>query len=526
MTTAVPSFPDMPATRRETHFGGRSMTCFAERPATMDAMIRTAAAHPDGDAVVDGATRLSHGALDALASAFARRLTAHGLPSGSRIGLLVGNRWEWVVALLGTLRAGMVAVPLSTRAQDEELRYIVTDCAAALVVAEPDLIARLPDDTDTLAVDDGFRAALEAAPAAGLPAPGTAEEDLAVILYTSGTTGEPKGAMISHLNLVHSCLHFTHCFSLTAQDRSLVAVPVSHVTGLVAAALAPLSVGAAVLLLPAFKADAFLALAETERMTYTIMVPAMYNLCLLRSDFSRYDLSPWRIGAYGGAPMPEATIRKLAEELPTLELANAYGATETTSPTSIMPLGGTATHSDSVGRVVPCGVVRIVDDSGHDVAPGQAGEVWIAGPMVVPGYWNKPQATTENFQDGFWKSGDIGSLDTDGFLRVFDRKKDMINRGGYKIFSAEVENVLSHHPAVAEVAVVPHPDPVLGEKVHVFIHPKDDTITEDDIRAFCAARLSDYKVPDFVTLSPEPLPRNSNGKLIKRALRDGIEDPA
>ncbi|EKV27635.1 Long-chain-fatty-acid--CoA ligase [Caenispirillum salinarum AK4] len=517
------TFPPMPPMRAEAHFGDRVVACFTDRPPHTDAMIRAAvAANTHGDAVVDGDVRLSYRDLDSHVSAVARALLARGLEAGARVGLLIGNRWEWVVAVLGTLRAGLVAVPLSTRAQGAELAYILEDCGAALVVAEPSLADRLPEGLDLIALDSPFESLLADYADGLVPDPAPAEEDLAVILYTSGTTGHPKGAMLTHLNIVHSCLHFSLCFSMTAADRSVVAVPVSHVTGLIACVLAPMSVGGAVLMLKAFKADAFLALAEGERMTYTVMVPAMYNLCLLRSDFARHDLSAWRIGAYGGAPMPEATIRKLADALPNLELANAYGATETTSPTTLMPPGGTATHSSSVGRVVPCGEVRVMDDAGREVPPGEPGEVWIAGPMVMPGYWNKPDATAENFQAGFWKSGDIGSLDADGFLRVFDRKKDMINRGGYKVFSAEVENVLAHHPAVAEVAVVPHPDPVLGEKVHAFVHAKDD-ISEDAIRTFCAERLSDYKVPDFVTFSREPLPRNSNGKLIKRQLRDGIE---
>jgi O-succinylbenzoic acid--CoA ligase len=199
---------------------------------------------------------------------------------------------------------------------------------------------------------------------------------------------------------------------------------------------------------------------------------------------------------------------------------NAYGATETTSPTTIMPMGLQAAHLDSVGVVVPCGDVRVMDDVGREVAPGETGEIWIAGPMVVPGYWDNPEATAREFERGYWKSGDLGSIDARGFVRVFDRKKDLINRGGYKVYSAEVESVLSLHPAVVESALVAVPDPVLGEKARAIVVARDAACDAAALRAHCAQHLADYKVPDFFTFRSEPLPRNANGKLLKRALRE------
>jgi len=173
-----------------------------------------------------------------------------------------------------------------------------------------------------------------------------------------------------------------------------------------------------VITLREFKARAFLELAARERMTHTLVVPAIYNLCLREPDFDRFDLKAWRIGGFGGASMPEGTIRALAEKLPGLTLMNAYGATETTSPTTIMPTGLQAVHLDSVGVVVPCGDVRVMDDAGREVAPGETGEIRIAGPMVVPGYWDNPEATAREFERGYWKSGDLGSIDAQGFVRV------------------------------------------------------------------------------------------------------------
>jgi len=352
-------------------------------------------------------------------------------------------------------------------------------------------------------------------------APATpAEDDTAIVLYTSGTTGRPKGAMLAHLNIVHSALHFRHCMALRSGERSLLAVPASHVTGLVAVIVTMWEVGGATVMMPEFRADEFLALAARERITHSLMVPAMYNLCLLCADLGRHELGAWRIGGYGGAPMPEATIAALARLLPRLALVNAYGATETTSPATLLPAGLAATRPDSVGLALPCADVIAVDADGREVPRGEPGELWIRGPMVVPGYWRDADATRAAFTGGFWRSGDVGSVDAHGFVRVFDRLKDMINRGGYKIFSVEVENVLGAHPGVLESAIVGRPCLVLGERVHAFVARRAPTLDAGALRAFCAQRLADYKVPETFTLLDEPLPRNANGKLLKRTLRE------
>jgi long-chain acyl-CoA synthetase len=220
--------------------------------------------------------------------------------------------------------------------------------------------------------------------------------------------------------------------------------------------------------------------------------------------------------------MPAATIARLAAKLPGLLLMNAYGATETTSPTTLMPPGSTAARGDSVGRPVPGATVIVVDEAGREVPRGEVGEIWIHGPSVVGGYWNNPGATAEAFTGGFWHSGDIGAVDADGFVSVLDRKKDMINRGGHKIFTAEVESVLAGHPGVVECAVVARPCPVLCERVHAFVVSRAGAVTAEEVRAYCAERLSDYKVPETVTIRPDPLPRNANGKLLKRMLREEL----
>lgn len=525
--------PSIPI-RNEAHFGDRMVRCFAERPARSYGIFAAALArYPDHEALVAGETRLTYRQLAAESDRVAAGLTAHGITVGDRVGLLLGNRIEFVTTLLACLRLGAICVPLGTRLQTPEIAYILDHAGAALLVHEADLADRLPAASDVPKLRHRFAAGDDCAgsqpfarllqdttpPAAANPS----EEDTAVILYTSGTTGRPKGAMLAHVNIVHSALHFQYCMGLTPADRSLLAVPASHVTGLIAIIVTAWQGGGAVIMVPEFKARDFLPLAAREKLTHTIMVPAMYNLCLLQPDFDRYDLSSWRVGGYGGAPMPQATIAALAQKLPQLGLMNAYGATETTSPTTMMPPQYSASHSDSVGLEVPCGEVIVVDADGREVPRGETGEIWIRGPMVVPGYWNNPEATAREFTAGFWHSGDIGSIDADGFVRVFDRVKDMINRGGYKVFSVEVENVLSHHPGVLESAIIARPCPVLGERVHAFVARKDGAaITESELKTFCAGRLADYKVPETFTLLDEPLPRNANGKLLKRVLRERL----
>jgi len=521
---------DVPAIRPETHFG-RVVRCFSERPRNLDAMFAaTAARHGARVALVDGSHRHDYAKLDRVADRVAGHLHRLGVVRGDRVVLLLANEREFVHLLLAALRIGAIVVPVNVREQRPEITFIVNQCGARAIAFDAALADRLPAPAEApvaavrLAVGGAAPDALDFdalmdshSPVA--PRADAHEEETAVILYTSGTTGRPKGAMLTHFNLIHSCLHYRACMRLSETDRSLLAVPASHVTGLAAILLPMFAVSGCVVLMREFKAHAFLELAARERVTHTLVVPAIYNLCLRDPDFERFDLSAWRIGGFGGAPMPEGTLRLLAERLPGLTLMNAYGATETTSPTTIMPMGMQAAHLDSVGAVVPCGDVRVMDDEGREVPRGQPGELWIAGPMVVPGYWDNPEATAREFAGGYWKSGDIGSIDAQGFVRVFDRKKDLVNRGGYKIHSAEVESVLSLHPAVVESALVAVPDPVLGEKAHAHVVTHDPACTAEALRAHCARHLADYKVPDFVTLRAEPLPRNANGKLLKRLLR-------
>jgi long-chain acyl-CoA synthetase len=518
---------NIPAMRFEARFGDRLVPAFCERPANIWAMIADAAArNPDGEALVCGERRMNWREVTQQSARIAAGFARLGLSRGDRVAVLLGNRIEFALTMFAAAHAGLVTVRLSTRQQKPEIAYVLTDCGARLLIHEATHADRIPDAHDVpdlthrISVDDAgnapFAALLDHAPAT--PAE-VGEEDTAMILYTSGTTGKPKGAMLAHCNVIHSAMVFVSSMQLNAADRSIAAVPLGHVTGVVANIMTMVRCAGALIIMPEFKAPDYLKLAARERVTYTVMVPAMYNLCLLQPDFDSYDLSSWRIGGFGGAPMPIATIERLDAKIPGLKLMNCYGATETTSPSTIMPGELTAKHIDSVGLPCPGAQIIVVDADGHELPRGEIGEIWIHGASVIKGYWNNPKATAESFTAGFWHSGDLGSIDADNFVRVFDRQKDMINRGGLKIYSAEVESVLSGHPAVLESAIIAKPCPVLGERVHAVVVTRGE-ISIAELRGWCAERLSDYKVPETIDLSTDPLPRNANGKVLKRQLRE------
>jgi long-chain acyl-CoA synthetase len=520
--------------RRELHYGDRMMRCIADRPSGVDELFRAAVTRrPDGAAIASAQGRLSYAELNCRVECIVSNLLSRGFVKGERIGLLVGNRPEFLMTVLAAARLGMVVVPMNVRQRAPEILHMMAHSGAVALVLESALLHEVPPRSKLPSIRaifvtgdssqehaeqfDALLARGAAQPQISVPA---VEEEPFCILYTSGTTGRPKGAVLTHLGVVHSILHYESGLDLRDADVAALAVPASHVTGLIAILLAMLRVAGTTVMMERFKAGTFLAAIESERISYTLMVPAMYNLCLLEPGLAGFDLASWRVGGFGGAPMPAATIQRLAEAIPTLGLSNIYGATETTSPVSILPASDALDCRDTVGRLVPCADVVVADAHGLEVRSGERGELLIAGPMVIPGYWDDETANSTSFVAGYWRSGDIGSVNADGYISIHDRKKDVINRGGYKIYCVEVESVIAEHPGVLECAVVGYPDSVLGERVQAFISTVTGSrITARDLVEFCSSRLSDYKVPERVTFVPRPLPRNANGKIIKSELR-------
>lgn len=520
--------------RRELHYGDRVLACYADRPGNVFAILQEAVARfPEREALVHDARRLTYAQLDREVASVAAGLARLGVGPGDRVAMLLGNGIPFVVVTYAAARLGAVTVPMSIRDQMLGIRHAIANSQAKALIAEsafaalvppggdlPDLQARIAVGAAVAGFSDyGDLAAASAEPA---PPADPGEEEVATILYTSGTTGTPKGATLNGLGIVHSATNFMRLMALGPEDTTIVVVPMNHVTGLVAGIHTMIRAGGCIVVQREFKTAAFLECAARETMTYSLMVPAMYNLCLHQADLSQYDLAAWRVGGYGGAPMPAATIERLARALPGLGLMNAYGATETTSPATIMPAEYTAARRLSVGRPAPGAEICVMDDNGCEVPPGENGEIWIRGAMVVPGYWRNPEANAREFSAGFWKSGDIGSVDADGFVHVHDRKKDMINRGGHKIYTAMVESTLVAFPGVVEAAVVAKPCPILGERVHAVVCTGPDGVDQAALAAHCAARLADYQCPESYTLNETPLPRNANGKILKRQIKDEL----
>ncbi len=498
-------------------------------PRVHDLLLHHARTSPDRPALADGDTTLGYGDLAREALAVAGDLAAAGVAPGERVGLLLPNVVEFPIAYYGALMAGAVVVPLNTRLTPHELDYIVRDAGLAALVADaafwPTVEAVRPalgglkrllvrgDEAPAGAVPTA-----QARRAAPLAAPREPVDDLAQILYTSGTTGLPKGAMMRHANVVFNARACERCIGYRRDDVTLVAVPLFHVTGLNTQLVALHAVGGLVSLLAEYKADRFLARLEADRVTAAVAVPTIFTLLLVNPNRSRTDLSRLRLVAYGGAPIAPETVRQLADALGVAQF-NLYGLTETSSLTTVLPSADALRKVGSVGLPVPGVRVRVVDDTGGDLPAGQAGELAIAGPNVVAGYLNKPEATAAAIREGWLFTGDVARLDEEGYVFVVDRKKDMINRGGEKVFCIEVEAVLNAHPAVLESAVVAHPDAVFGEVVKAVCVPRPGmTATADDVVSFCRARLAPFKLPAIVRFVPE-LPRNAGGKVLKPRLR-------
>ena len=520
--------------RRELHYGNRVFGCHTGRARNVHGLLADAVAHhPQGDALVCGDIRWSYARLDEEVGRVAAGLVALGVSQGDRVAMLLGNGVPFVVVTYAAARIGAVTVPLSLRDQRPGIRHALVNSQAIALIAEAEFAGLVPppEETPDLAVRIAVGMAAGFADYDSLrrsdpliEAADVGEEEVATILYTSGTTGVPKGAMLTGLGIVHSATNFVIAMGLGPADKTIVVVPMSHVTGLVAGIHTLVRAGGSVIVMRDFKAPRFLDCAAREGMTCSLMVPAMYNLCLHQADLADYDLSAWRVGGYGGAPMPAATIERLAEALPGLGLDECLrgDGNRPLPPRSCLP-DQTAARA-AVGRPARAGWRKSASwmKPGCEVPVGEDGELWIRGAMVVPGYWRNPEADAREFSAGFWKSGDIGAVDADGFVHVHDRKKDMINRGGHKVFTAQVESVLTACPGVIEAAVVAKPCPILGERVHAVLSVRPDDFSEAAVAAHCATQLADYQCPESYTVHETPLPRNANGKILKRRIKEDL----
>jgi acyl-CoA synthetase (AMP-forming)/AMP-acid ligase II len=396
--------------------------------------------------------------------------------------------------------AGAIVVPVNTRFSESEVDYVITDSGASYVF-EPD--AALPDG-DPLVVD------------------GLGQRDLAAIFYTSGTTGFPKGAMTTHENFLSNSETCRRIMNLPegVHLRNLVSVPLFHVTGCNSQLIITTQLCGTTVIMPAFEVQAFLRATVDEQINILTSVPAIFWLAMSQPNFHEFDVSNVRYVTYGGAPTAPDVIARLRASFPNARLGNGFGLTETSSVSTFLPDEYAELRPETVGFTAPPVEVDLLEpDPGTGV-----GELLIRGQNVVAGYWNKPEQTAETFVDGWLHTGDLARVDEEGFVQIVDRKKDMVNRGGENVYCVEVENALVEHPGVFEVAVLGVPDSMMGEKVGAVVVPRPGvTLDPAEVRAFAKSKIADFKVPQFISVRPDPLPRNAGGKVLKPVLRQDTQ---
>ncbi|MCP2251673.1 long-chain acyl-CoA synthetase [Prauserella aidingensis] len=522
---------------------------------TVDMFAATVARDPDGDAIRYFDGRISAQELDELSDAFAAGLADTGFTAGERVAIYAQNVPQFVIAQLGTWKAGGIAVSVNPMNRERELELILSDSGASVlmcleglyrdvassvlprtevrtVITTSELEYQTRGDQRVLGgierVDcDGtidMSTMLERFRGSAPPAVRLQPDDVALLTYTSGTTGPPKGAMNTHRNVVFNAQTFRAWIGIDSGDVVLGVAPLFHITGLIGHVALSLLTGAPLVLLYRFDPEVTIETIRDERVTFAAGSITVF-IALMNAPNAEKDALAGLTNVYsGGAPIPPSTVKAFQETFGHY-INNVYGLTETTSPSHGVPRGADApvdptSGALSVGVPVFDTVVRVVGDDGRDLPPGEVGELVTSGPQVVPGYWNKPEETANALPGGELHTGDVGYMDADGWFYLVDRKKDQINAGGYKVWPREVEDVLYEHDAVREAAVVGVPDEYRGETVKAFVSLRPGRSVEpDELVAFCKERMAAYKYPRRVEIRDE-LPKTVTGKLLRRQLRD------
>ncbi|MFW0794393.1 AMP-binding protein [Gordonia sp. CPCC 205515] len=528
-----------------------------EYQTALDVFDAAVAADSDAPFVYYFDGTLTFGDVDRAASALAAALVAEGFSPGERLAIYVQNNPSFIIGLVAAWRAGGVAVAVNPMNKQRELTYILTDSGATALltlddlyvdVAEPVIATgntsvhtvittspldfqsrndsrlfdgverRRSDGTlDLLEIIDGYDGST-------LPAPTLAADDTAVLTYTSGTTGEPKGAMNTHGNLAFNAQTYREWTGLKPGEGILGVAPLFHITGLVGHVMLAMLARAPLTLAHRFSPDVTLDAIRERKPVFTVAAITAFNALSAAPGAIPDDFASLRILYSGGAPIAPAMGDRL-EKIFGAYIHNIYGLTETSSPSHGVPLGVRApvdptSGALSVGVPVFNTVVRVIDEQGDDVAVGEIGEFATSGPQVVKGYWNKPEKTAESLPGGELRTGDVGFMDADGWYYVVDRKKDMINASGYKVWPREVEDVLYTHPAVRESAVIGIPDEYRGETVKAYVSLQEGaTATPEELVEFCKEQMAAYKYPRSVEIVEE-LPKTVTGKILRRELRD------
>lgn len=474
---------------------------------------------PDAVALISGETAVTYRELDERAARLAAHLRARGVGPGDRVGVVLPNVVEFAVAYYGALRAGAIVVPMNPLLATREVEYYLRDsAAAALVVRSAAENAKAVTGARQAGVDLVVSLADDALPEDGADVAQRSPTDTAVILYTSGTTGQPKGAQLTHSNLMWNAQVAADLFDVAPRDVLLGALPLFHSFGQTCALNAAFRRGAAVALVARFDPAAVLELIERASVTIFLGVPTMYVALLAAAEGRTEALATLRLCVSGGAALPVEVLRAFEERLG-LRVLEGYGLSET-SPVAAFNHIDRPSKPGSIGTPVWGTEMRVADDAGRTLPVGEVGEILIRGHHVMAGYWNRPEETARVLSNGWLRTGDIGVMSPDGFLTILDRKQDLIKVSGFSVYPSEVEEVLYRHPAVIECAVVGVPDERRGEKVVACVveHPAYP-FSADELRRHCEKYLSHYKVPEEF-LPRSALPRSGIGKVMRRVLRE------
>jgi acyl-CoA synthetase (AMP-forming)/AMP-acid ligase II len=506
---------------------------FKNRPrSVVELLENTVKKYPDKVGFIAGDWRLTFREFDRIVNRIAAGLEKHGVKPGDHVAVLLGIQIEFPLSFFALMKLGAIIVPLNTRFKGEELAYEINDSESKALIV----------DQEYWSFIDSVRGQLKTIQKIFFNGPhapeGTlsfsllkenkgevftravlSESDDAAIMYTSGTTGKPKGAILHQRGFVLTTMLVSDFIQFEPEDKMMCCIPLFHITGLACLMLPPIFSGVACVYMRTFKTKDFLEIMANEKVTQYMGVINVIWLMVNHPDFDQYDFSSFRTALFGGSPATEEMVRGIFSKLPHIGISVGYGLTECFAICTSTPYEDALRKIKAVGQCLPTMDAKIVDDQGNEVATGSIGEIVMKGAKVFKGYWKKPEATRATIVNGWVHTGDIGKIDEEGFVYILDRKKDMINRGGEKIYSLEVENVICDNPKVLEVAVVGVPDAVMGEVVKACITLKSgEKATEEEIKKFCGERLADYKVPKFVEFM-DVLPRNPAGKVSKPELR-------
>ena len=527
-------------------------------PPHMAALVALSRSHGDRLATIYEDERVSYDAQFRAIAALAADLAAGGVGKGDRVAVAMRNLPEWIVAFFATTVLGAIAVPLNAWWTGDELAYGLSDSGAKALIADDERwerIAPLRGQLPGLARVLVSRASspLQGAerledvigtphdwprlPEGELPASALAPEDEATILYTSGTTGQPKGALGTHRNFMTNILSTGYAMARSilrrgdplpepSQKVALTVIPLFHATALSSGLMGAMAAGHTIIYMRKFEPVRAMEIIEREKVNSTGGVPTIAWQLLEHPERHRYDLSSLETIGYGGAPSAPELVRKIAAELKSAP-GNGWGMTETTATVTTHSGEDYLHRPESCGPAVAVADLKVTGADGEELPAGEIGELWARGPMIVKGYWNKPEATAATFVDGWVRTGDLARLDEEGFCYIVDRAKDMVIRGGENIYSSEVENVLYDHPAVTDCALIGIPHRTLGEEPAAVVHlAPGATATEAELQAWVRERLAAFKVPVAIRFCQEMLPRNANGKILKRELKSYFEDRA